>query len=351
MTIPAHGYAALAARTALVPHRFERRDQRPDDVVIDIQFCGVCHSDLHQVQDDWGGAQYPMIPGHEIVGVVASVGAAVTKFRPGDRVGVGCLVDSCRDCASCRRGLEQYCTRGMVGTYNSVDPKDGRPTYGGYSNQIVVTESFVLKMPDGLELAATAPLLCAGITTWSPLRRWGVGTGTRLGVVGLGGLGHMALKLGRALGADVTLFSRSPGKTEDALRLGAHRVVLSTDAAQLKAVKNTFDVIIDTVPYAHDLNPYIPTLAVDGTIVLVGYLGPLDPAPNSVGMIVKRKAIAGSMIGGIAETQEMLDFCGEHGITADIETIAMPEINAAYTRMLKSDVKYRFVIDLATLAG
>jgi uncharacterized zinc-type alcohol dehydrogenase-like protein len=286
------------------------------------------------------------VPGHEIIGRVTAVGAAVTKFKVGDAVGVGCMVDSCRTCAPCRKGLEQYCVQFPVVTYN--DPH-GTPTYGGYSESIVVTESFVLSIPDGLDLAAAAPLLCAGITTWSPLRHWNVGADSRVGVVGLGGLGHMALKLARGLGAHVSLFTRSPGKEADARRLGADRIILSTDARQMAAAAGQFDFIIDTVPYAHDVNPYLPTLALDGTLVLVGYIGGIDPLLNSAPLVFARRSVAGSLIGGIAETQEMLDFCGEHAITSDIEVIRMQDINTAYERMLKSDVKYRFVIDMATL--
>ena len=347
MTI-AHGYAAPSATEPLGPFRFERREPRPDDVVIEILYCGVCHSDLHQARNDWRNAKYPMVPGHEIVGHVVRVGAAVKRFTAGDHVGVGCMVDSCRQCPACDRGEENYC-RNMVGTYNDTDRHDQRPTHGGYSDTIVVSEDFVVRIPDGLDLRGAAPLLCAGITTWSPLRHWKVGHDTRLAVVGLGGLGHMALKLGKALGARVTLFTRSPDKAEDARRLGADDIVMSTDAAAMTAVRGQFDLIIDTVPYAHDLNPYVPTLATSGTLVLVGYLGPLDPPLSSVPLVLGRKAVAGSVIGGIAETQEMLDFCGEHGITADIEMIAIADINRAYERMLNSDVKYRFVIELATL--
>lgn len=348
MTIHVHGYAAHSATTPLVPFDFERRDPRPDDVVIEIQYCGVCHSDIHSVRNDWGGAVHPMVPGHEIIGRVTAVGAAVTRFAPGDAVGVGCLVDSCQGCPACERGDEQYCGAPIF-TYNAVDPKDGQRTYGGYSDRIVVNEKFVLKLPAGLDPAAAAPLLCAGITTWSPLRHWKIGPGSKLGVVGLGGLGHMALKLGKALGAEVTLFTRTPGKGEDARRLGADRIVLSTDADQLGAMRGQLDLIIDTVPNAHDVNPYLPALATSGTLVLVGYLGPLEPPVHSVPLILGRKAVAGSLIGGLAETQALLDFCGAHGITADIERIAIADINQAYERMMKSDVKYRFVIDLATL--
>ncbi|GAA5785974.1 NAD(P)-dependent alcohol dehydrogenase [Chitiniphilus shinanonensis] len=349
MTTNVLGYAASSPTSALAPYRFQRRGLRPDDVAIEVLYCGVCHSDLHTARNDWGGTQYPVVPGHEIIGRVTEVGPGVTRFKAGDRVGVGCMVDSCRHCNPCERGLEQYCAEGATFTYNAVDRHDHTPTQGGYSQRVVVSDRFVLKVPDGLDLAGAAPLLCAGITTWSPLRHWGAGPGRKVAVVGLGGLGHMALKLARALGADVTLFTRSPGKEADALRLGAHQVVLSTDAVQMVAVGGRFDLIIDTVPYAHDLNPYLPTLAIDGTLVLVGYLGDLDPLVNSVPLIMGRKAVAGSLIGGIPETQEMLDFCGQHGITSDIEVIRMQEINDAYERMLKSDVKYRFVIDMASL--
>jgi uncharacterized zinc-type alcohol dehydrogenase-like protein len=344
--MPIAAYAAQSATTPLAPWSIERRDPRADDVAIRILYCGVCHSDLHQARNDWNNSIFPMVPGHEIIGRVTAVGAAVTKFKVGDAVGVGCMVDSCRTCAPCRKGLEQYCVQFPIVTYN--DPH-GTPTYGGYSESIVVTESFVLSIPDGLDLAAAAPLLCAGITTWSPLRHWNVGADSRVGVVGLGGLGHMALKLARGLGAHVSLFTRSPGKEADARRLGADRIILSTDARQMAAAASQFDFIIDTVPYAHDVNPYLPTLSLDGTLVLVGYIGNIEPALSSAPLVFARRSVAGSLIGGIAETQEMLDFCGEHGITSDIEVIRMQDINAAYERMLKSDVKYRFVIDMATL--
>ncbi len=343
------GYATHSSTDDLAPYHFERRAPRADDVAIEILYCGVCHSDLHQARNDWGNTVYPLVPGHEMVGRVLTVGPEVTRFKPGDAVAVGCMVDSCRHCAACEQGLEQYCEEGSTYTYNSVDRHDHRPTYGGYSERIVVADRFVLKVPDGLDLAGAAPLLCAGITTWSPLHHWKIGQGSRLAVIGLGGLGHMALKLGKALGADVTLFTRSPGKEQDAHRLGAHRVVLSTDAAQMAAVEAQFDLIVDTVPYVHDLNPYVPTLATSGTLVLVGYLGPLEPMLNSAPLVMSRKAVAGSLIGGIPETQEMLDFCGEHGITSDIEVIRIQDINAAYERLLRSDVKYRFVIDMASL--
>lgn len=349
MTMKVDGYAAQSAKSDLAPHRFERRDPRADDVVIKILYCGVCHTDLHAARNDWGWSRYPVVPGHEIVGRVESVGKDVTKFKAGDNVAVGCLVDSCRTCHSCEHGLEQYCEQGSTPTYGGVDRHDHSPTYGGYSDKIVVSDRFVLKVPEGMDLKGAAPLLCAGITTWSPLRHWKVGKGSRVAVAGLGGLGHMALKLASALGAEVTLFTRSPGKEADARRLGAHKVVLSTGKGQMDAVKGLFDLIIDTVPYVHDLNPYMPTLAVNGTLVLVGYLGPLDPMLDTMPMIMSRKAVAGSLIGGIAETQELLDFCGKRNITSDIEVIKIQEINAAYERMLKSDVKYRFVIDMASL--
>lgn len=345
------GYAAHSPTDDLAPYRFDRREPRADDVVIEILYCGVCHSDLHSIRNDWDNATYPLVPGHEIIGRVLNVGPTVTRFKPGDHVGVGCMVDSCQHCQACQKGLEQYCDEGSTFTYGSIDRHDHTPTYGGYSQKIVVSDKFVLKVPDGLDLAGAAPLLCAGITTWSPLRHWNVSKDSKVAVVGLGGLGHMALKLANALGADVTLFTRSKGKEQDARRLGAHRVVLSTDESQMEAVGGRFDLIIDTVPYVHDLNLYLPTLSIDGTLVLVGYLGGLEPLLNTAPMIMGRKSVAGSLIGGIVETQEMLDFCGRHGITSDIEVIKIQDINAAYERMLKSDVKYRFVIDMASLKG
>lgn len=349
MTMKVLGFAAQSATDALAPFRFERRDPRPDDVEIEILYCGVCHSDLHMARNDWGWSLYPVVPGHEIIGRVVGIGAEVTKFKVGEHVGIGCMVDSCQHCAACEEGLEQYCEEGHTLTYGSKDRIDGMMTYGGYSEKIVATERFVVKVPDGLNLASAAPLLCAGITTWSPLRHWQVGPGSKVAIVGLGGLGHMGIKLAKALGAEVTLFTRSPGKEADARRLGADHIVLSTDAAQMKAAKNHFDLIIDTVPYQHDVNPYLPTLSLNGTLVLVGLLGDLAPTLSTVPLILGRKAVAGSVIGGIAETQEMLDFCGQHGVTSDIELIRMQDINAAYERMLKSDVKYRFVIDMASL--
>ena len=349
MPVDLKGYAARSAKEALAPFHFTRRDPRVDDVVIEILYCGVCHSDLHQVRNDWGGSVYPMVPGHEIIGRVVAVGKDVKRFKQGDHVGVGCMVDSCQHCAACEEGLEQYCEEFPTFTYNAVDRHDKMPLFGGYSEKIVVSQNFVVTIPKGLDLKAAAPLLCAGITTWSPLRHWNVGKKSRVAVIGLGGLGHMALKLAKALGAEVTLLTRSSGKEKDARRLGAHHVVLSTDEKQMSAVKGRFDLIIDTVPSVHDVNPYVPTLSLNGTLVLVGYLGGLEPVLNTVGLIMGRKAVAGSVIGGIKETQEMLDFCGKHGITADVEVIRIQDINEAYERMLKSDVKYRFVIDMASL--
>ncbi|PZR13027.1 MAG: hydroxyacid dehydrogenase [Azospirillum brasilense] len=342
------GYAAEAATAPLAPFTFERRDPGPMDVRIDILYCGVCHSDLHQARNEWHNTLYPCVPGHEIVGRVTAVGEAVTSFRVGDLAGVGCMVDSCRECASCQEGLEQYCERGFVGTYNGEDRQGGGHTFGGYSRAVVVDQAFVLKVPENLDLAAVAPLLCAGITTYSPLRHWKVGPGQRVGIVGLGGLGHMAVKFARAFGAHVVLFTTSASKVEDALRLGAHEVVLSRDEAAMAREANSFDFILDAVAAQHDINAYLGLLKRDGTLVQVG--APEQPLPVAVfSLIFKRRSFAGSLIGGIAETQEMLDFCGEHGITSDIEMIRMDEINAAYERMIRSDVKYRFVIDMATL--
>lgn len=327
----------------------QRREITAKDVELEILFCGVCHSDLHTARNDWGGTKYPAVPGHEIVGRVTRFGEAVTGISIGDLVAVGCLVDSCRVCESCKQDLEQYCLNGFTGTYNGNEKHIGGHTYGGYSEKVVVDEHFVLKVPANLDPAAVAPLLCAGITTWSPLKHWNVKAGSKVAVVGLGGLGHMAIKLANGLGAEVTLFSRTPGKTNDALALGAHHVVISTNDDEMKAVKGKFDLIIDTVPYAHDLNPYVATLNINGTLVLVGYLGDLNPMLNSVPMILGRKSVAGSVIGGIAETQELLDFCGKHNIVSDIEIINMQDINKAYERMLRSDVRYRFVIDMKSL--
>ena len=348
-TIQVKAYGAADKDADLKQLNINRRAVTANDIEIEILFCGVCHSDLHTVRNDWGGTMYPSVPGHEIVGRITSVGSEVTAFKVGDLAGVGCLVDSCQTCESCKKNLEQYCLNGWVGTYNGADKHLGGHTFGGYSEKVVVDENFVLKIPANLELAAVAPLLCAGITTWSPLKHWNVGKGSKVAVVGLGGLGHMAIKLAKGLGAEVTLFSRSTDKIQDAKNLGADNVVISTDENQLASVNGTFDLIIDTVPYVHDINPYVSTLNIGGTLVLVGYLGPLDPFLNSVPMILGRKSVAGSLIGGIAETQEMLDFCGANNIVSEIEIISMQDINEAYDRMLKSDVKYRFVIDMKSL--
>lgn len=342
------GYGARSADARLAPLAIVRRDPGPDDVEIEILYCGVCHSDLHTARNEWGGTLYPSVPGHEIVGRVKRVGAAVTSFKIGDAVGVGCIVDSCRTCPSCQAGLEQYCLNGMVGTYNGPDKVLGGHTFGGYSGAIVVDKAYVLRVPDGLDLAAAAPLLCAGITTYSPLRHWKVGPGQRVGIVGLGGLGHMGVKLASALGAHVVMFTTSASKVEDARRLGAHEVVLSRDPAAMAAERGRFDFILDCVAAEHDINAYLALLKVDGALVQVG--APEKPLPVHVfSLIPQRRTFAGSMIGGIAETQEMLDFCAAHAITSDIEMIRMDEINEAYERMLKSDVKYRFVIDMASL--
>ena len=346
--IKTHGYAALTAKDALAPFTFERRAPGLKDVQIDILYCGVCHSDLHTARDEWHMTQFPSVPGHEIVGRVTAVGAEVTGFKVGDLAGVGCMVDSCKHCASCDEGLEQYCENGFTGTYNG--PLFGGPnTYGGYSDNIVVREDFVLRIAPGQNLAAVAPLLCAGITTYSPLRHWKVGPGQKVGIVGLGGLGHMGVKLAHAMGAHVVLFTTSPGKTADALRLGADEVVVSRDKDAMAKHANSFDFILNTVAAPHDLDAFTGLLKRDGTMTLVGAPAEPHPTPSVFNLVFKRRAIAGSLIGGVAETQEMLDFCAEHGIVSDIEMIAMADINDAYERMLKGDVKYRFVIDMATL--
>ena len=345
------GYGATDAHKPLHELRFERRDPGPTDVQIDILYCGVCHSDLHTARNEWGNTVYPVVPGHEIVGRVSAVGDKVTRFKPGDVVGVGCMVDSCQRCSSCAEGLEQYCENGFVGTYNGEEMHSGGMTYGGYASNIVVTEKFVLRISDKLDPAAAAPLLCAGITTWSPLRHWKVGKGQKVGIVGLGGLGHMGIKLAHALGAHVVLFTTSPGKKEDAMRLGADEVVVSRDAQQMQAHENSFDFILNTVAAPHSLDAFLVLLKREGTMTLVGAPAEPHPSPQVFNLIMKRRHLAGSLIGGIAETQEMLDFCAEHGIASDIEMIPIQKINDAYERMLKSDVKYRFVIDMASLQG
>ncbi len=343
------GYAAQSATAPAAPWEFERREPRADDVVVDILYCGVCHTDIHQTRNGWGYSTYPMVPGHEIIGRVKSVGGDVTEFKPGDMVGVGTMVDSCQHCEACRAGLEVYCENLCTQTYNDKDRHDGSPTYGGYSDKIVVSDKFVLHIPDALDPKAAGPLLCAGITTYSPLKHWKIGPGHKVAVVGLGGLGHMGLKFAKALGAEVSLFTRSAGKEEEARRLGAEHVIISTDPAQMAAAGNRFDFILDTVPSAHDLNPYLATLKRDGTHILVGQLDAIEPPLLGVMLMAGRKSLVGSGTGGIAETQEMLDFCAERGIACDVETISIQDINAAFERVLKSDVRYRFVIDMASL--
>jgi len=345
----AHAYAAQSASTPLAPFSFERREPGANDVAIDILFCGVCHSDLHTARGEWGGVNFPAVPGHEIIGRVSAVGAQVSKYQEGDLVGVGCMVDSCQHCDPCKRGLEQYCEVGMTGTYGGPEQGTGANTYGGYSDKITVRQEFVLRLPEGLDPAAAAPLLCAGITTYSPLRHWNAGPGKKVGVVGLGGLGHMAVKLAHAMGAEVTLFTTSPGKEADARRLGASQVVISTDRKAMKAQGRTFDLIINTVAVPMDLDPYINALDLDGTMVLVGAPPTAHNSPSVFPFLMARRSMAGSGIGGIPETQEMLDFCAEHGVASDIEIIPIQSIEAAYASMLKNDVKYRFVIDMQSL--
>ncbi len=342
-------YAAHTADQPLAPFTFERRQPRPDDVAIEILYCGVCHSDLHFARDDWGMSRYPVVPGHEIVGRVTAVGDEVSKFQVGDVVGVGCMVDSCRHCQPCRDGVEQFCLEGFTMTYGSDDRHDGSLTQGGYSDSIVVSEHFVLRMPEGIDLASAAPILCAGITTYSPLRHYGVKAGHKVGVIGMGGLGHMGVKLAKALGAEVTVFTRSEAKVEEARHHGADHVVISGDAEQMEAVAETFDFMLDTVPVQHDLNPYLAALKYDGTHILVGLLDPIEPAIEGFNLVFKRRVLAGSLIGGVPETQELLDLCAEQGITCDVEMIDIQDINTAYERMQKGDVRYRFVIDMRSL--
>ncbi|MFO1394095.1 MAG: NAD(P)-dependent alcohol dehydrogenase [Steroidobacteraceae bacterium] len=344
------GYAAQSAQSPLAPYSFERRELRPNDVAMEILYCGICHTDLHQARNDWGVSQYPLVPGHEIVGRVTAVGSAVTRHAVGDAVAVGCMVDSCLECDQCRKGEEQLCRKGNTQTYNSRDRVTGERTYGGYSKHLVVREEFVLRVPAGLDLARTAPLLCAGITTYSPLRTWNIGPGSRVGVLGLGGLGHMAVKFGAALGASVTVMSRTADKADDAARLGADAFLVTTDRKAMAASGSRFDLIIDTVPVRHDLTPCLPLLDVDGTLVIVGQVGPI-PETLSMPLLMGRRRIAGSPIGGIAETQEMLDYCARAGVLPDCEMIPMDGINAAFERMERADVRYRFVIDMASLSG
>ncbi len=349
MTTLVSGYAAQSATDPVAPFDFTRRDPRPDDVSIDILYCGVCHTDIHTTRNDWGYSTYPIVPGHEIIGRVTAVGPDVTNFKLGDTVGVGVLVDSCRECDACLAGLEVYCENICTQTYGSTDRHDGLPTYGGYSDKIIVSDRFVLHIPEGLDPKSAGPLLCAGITTYSPLKHWKIGPGHKVAVVGLGGLGHMALKFAKAMGAEVTLFTRSVGKEDEARRLGADHVVLSTDPGQMAGAANSFHFIVDTVPTSHDLNPYLATLKQDGTHILVGQLDPLDPPVLGVSLMAGRKSLAGSGAGGLPETQEMLNFCAERGITCDVEMIQIQDINEAFERVLKSDVRYRFVIDMASL--
>jgi len=344
------GYAAHSSDTPLAPYHFERRELRDNDVAMEILYCGVCHSDLHVARNDWGGSSYPVVPGHEIVGRVTAVGSNVSKYNVGDHVAVGCMVDSCQECDECHNDHEQYCRNTFTLTYGSPDRITNDMTQGGYSKHIVVREEFVLRLPENLDLAKAAPLLCAGITTYSPLREWNVGPGSRVGVVGMGGLGHMAIKLAVGLGADVTVISTSPKKEADAQELGAHNFLVSKDEDAMAAAASSFDLIIDTVPVNHDLNPYIPLLDNDATLVMVGQIGPIE-GPNTAPMVFGRRRIAGSLIGGINETQEMLDFCGRMNILPECEMIKMDEINTAFERMERSDVRYRFVIDMASLTA
>jgi len=341
-------YATTSPRSPLGPFEIERREPREHDVVIEIAYCGVCHSDIHQARDEWGGSIFPMVPGHEIAGKVTKVGRRVEKLQEGDLAGVGCMVDSCRSCEPCRRDLEQFCERGAAMTYNGTEMDRKTPTYGGYSKQVVVDERFTLRVAPGADLSAVAPLLCAGITTYSPLRHWKAKPGDRVGVVGLGGLGHMAVKLAAAMGAEVVMLSTSRAKEADARRLGAQGFAVTSDEATFTKLRSRFDLVIDTISAPHDYNKYLGMVKVDGAMVLLGV--PPTPAPvHAFSLIGGRKTLAGSLIGGIAETQEMLDFCAERRIGADVEVIPMAKINGAYERMMKGDVRYRFVIDLATL--
>lgn len=348
-TTTVKAYGATAPTEDLIPLNIERRAVGKDDVKIDITYCGVCHSDIHTVRNEWHGSTYPVVPGHEIVGRVIEVGDGVSSYKVGDLVGVGCLVDSCQTCSSCQKDLEQFCEEGATFTYNSPDTHmEGKETYGGYSTSVVVDEKFVLRIPENLDEAAAAPLLCAGVTTWSPLSHWKVKAGDKVGVIGLGGLGHMGVKFAHALGAHVVMITTSPEKGKDAKRLGAHEVLVSKDAEEMKKHQNSFDFILNTIPVGHEMDPYLGLLKIDATMVLVGAVEPLKPF-NGGNLIMGRKRIAGSLIGGIKETQEMLDFCGKHNITSDIELINIQDINKAYDRVTSNDVKYRFVIDMKSL--
>ncbi len=347
MSTTIKAYGTQAADAKLEKMSIDRRTPGKRDVHIEILYCGVCHSDIHTARNEWLNSTYPVVPGHEIIGRVLEAGSRVRRFKTGDLVGVGCMVDSCGDCHSCKRDLEQFCEKGCTWTYNSPEPHFGR-TYGGYSTHIVVDQDFVLKIPENIDVRGAAPLLCAGITTWSPLKHWKIGRKDRVGVVGLGGLGHMGIKFANALGAHVVMITRSPEKASDAEALGAHEVLISTDAKAMQAQANSFDFILNTIPVGHEMDPYIGLLKIDATMVLVGAVEPLKPFHGG-GVMMGRKRIAGSLIGGIAETQEMLDFCGKHNIVCDVEMIGMPEINEAYERVVASDVKYRFVIDMQSL--
>ena len=347
--IKTRGYATQSSTSELKPFEFERRDPGPHDVQIEILYCGICHTDLHQARNDWGGSIYPMVPGHEIVGRVTKVGAQVNKVQVDDFAGIGCMVDSCRKCAACEEGLEQFCAEGPTWTYNSKERGSEQLTFGGYSERIVADEAFVVKVPASLEMKAVAPLFCAGITTYSPLRHWKVGKHQRVGIVGLGGLGHMGVKFARALGAEVVMITTSPAKGKDALRLGAHEVLLSKDSAAMGKQAGRFDFLLNTIPNPHDVNPYLNLLKRDATMVLVGALTALEPALLGANLILGRKRLAGSVIGGIAETQEMIDFCAQNQIVSDVEMLPIQSVNQAYERLIKNDVRYRFVIDMASL--
>ena len=353
MTIKTRGYATQSATTELQPFTFERRDPRPQDIVLDILFCGICHSDIHSARNEWGWTSYPFVPGHEIVGRVVAIGSEVKGFQVGDLAGVGCMVDNCRTCPSCQAGLEQYCDHGFTGTYGGEDKIGGTPhavTFGGYSDTITVDERFVLHIPENLDPAAAAPLLCAGITTYSPLKHWNVGAGQRVGIIGLGGLGHMGVKFAHAMGAHVTMITTSPSKGQDARKLGADDVLISTQAEAMKQARDRFDFLLNTIPVGHDVDPYMALLKRDATMVIVGSVEPLKKV-DGIPLIFRRRSLAGSLIGGLPETQDMLDFCGQHNIVCDIERISIKDVNEAYERTVRGDVKYRFVIDMGTLGS
>jgi uncharacterized zinc-type alcohol dehydrogenase-like protein len=347
--IKTRGYAAQNATSPLTPFTFDRREPGPHDVQIEILYCGICHTDLHQARNEWGGSIYPMVPGHEIVGRVTRVGAQVKKFKAGDYAGVGCMVDSCRRCPACNEGLEQYCDEGPTWTYNAKERGSEQLTFGGYSERVVVEERFVVKVPGSMDMKAVAPLLCAGITTYSPLRHWKVGKGQRVGVIGLGGLGHMGVKFAKALGAQVVMITTSPAKGKDAVRLGADEVLISKDSAAMAKQAKSFHFLLNTIPNPHDLNPYMALLKRDATMVLVGALTALEPPLQGSSLIIGRHTLAGSVIGGMPETQEMIDFCAAHKIVSDVEMVPMQAVNEAYERLVKNDVRYRFVIDMASL--